>query len=483
MDKIDMCATIERMSRLPPLLLVAIVWAAIYLPALGLFEIKGEEGRRILPAMAMIESGNYLVPQVGGEAYYRKPPLINWLIAGSFKIFRVRNEWTARVPSVLSILAVAIAFVTIAKQTLGAGSTMAALIWLTNFGTLEKGRLVEIEALYISLCGLAMIFWLSWWRERRSPWLTWTVPWIFLGLGWLAKGPTHLVFFYALVGFVLWKDRQWRVLFHPAHLLGIIVMMSIFAAWLIPFMHATETERMMKTWNNQFAGRITGGFFGWRAWLTTIPRALFYFLPWILVVPFLRFEKFSDENERNLARALAWSTALPLVVVGLIPGSAPRYTLPVLVPFCCLLALAFTRDAYALPAKLRSTEPVWSRVSVVFVGLFVAIGVISLPIFSFVVKEKVKNIAAEINASVPPNETLYAVDPNYQPFFFYMLAPVQYLSSVDEVPYDAHYFLTRPHEERKAMSSEQWSPKHPRVVKRVKDYRNQTLVLFALDPG
>ncbi|MEY2547318.1 MAG: hypothetical protein QOG48_2435, partial [Verrucomicrobiota bacterium] len=188
MDKIDMCATVERMSRLPPLLLVTIVWAAIYLPALGLFEIKGEEGRRILPAMAMIESGNYLVPQVGGEAYYRKPPLINWLIAGSFKIFHARNEWTARVPSVLSILAVAIAFVTVARNTLGrAGSIMAALIWLTNFGSLEKGRLVEIEALYISLCGLAMIFWLSWWQERRLPWLTWTVPWIFLGLGWLAK--------------------------------------------------------------------------------------------------------------------------------------------------------------------------------------------------------------------------------------------------------------------------------------------------------
>ncbi|MEY2546833.1 MAG: hypothetical protein QOG48_1950, partial [Verrucomicrobiota bacterium] len=288
---------------------------------------------------------------------------------------------------------------------------------------------------------------------------------------------------YAVVGFVLWKQKQWRVLFHPAHLLGIAVMMSIFAAWLIPFMHATETERMMKTWSNQFTGRITGGFFGWRAWLTTVPRAVFYFLPWILVVPFLRFDKFADENERNLARALAWSTAAPLIVIGLMPGAAPRYTLPVLTPFCWLLALAFTRDAFALPVKLRSPNPLWARVSAVFVGLFIAIGMIGLPILSFVMKDrqKVKNIAAEINALVPPNETLYAVDPNYQPFFFYMRAPVRYLSSVDEVPYDAHYFLTRPHDERKAKTSEQWSPRHARVVKPVTDYRKQTLVLFSLD--
>ena len=87
------------MSRRGALLLILAVWAAIYLPSLGLFEIKGEEGRRILPGMAMLESGNYLVPQVGGEDYFRKPPLINWLVAGSFKLFHVRNEWTARAPS------------------------------------------------------------------------------------------------------------------------------------------------------------------------------------------------------------------------------------------------------------------------------------------------------------------------------------------------------------------------------------------------
>jgi 4-amino-4-deoxy-L-arabinose transferase-like glycosyltransferase len=65
------------MSRRFALLLVVAVWAAIYLPSLGLFEIKGEEGRRILPGMAMLETGNYLVPQVGDEDYFRKPPLIN----------------------------------------------------------------------------------------------------------------------------------------------------------------------------------------------------------------------------------------------------------------------------------------------------------------------------------------------------------------------------------------------------------------------
>ena len=74
------------MSRATNLLLVVVCWTAIYLPALGTLEIKGEEGRRILPAVTMLETGNWLVPQVGSEPYFRKPPLVNWLVAASFKV-------------------------------------------------------------------------------------------------------------------------------------------------------------------------------------------------------------------------------------------------------------------------------------------------------------------------------------------------------------------------------------------------------------
>src|SRR5438045_8364856 len=133
-------------------------------------------------------------------------------------------------PSVISVLLVAIAFVPVAGASVGPrGATIAAPIWLMNAGIIEKGRLVEIEALYVSLCALAIIFWLSFWLQKKSPWLIWTVPFIFLGLGWLAKGPLHLVFFYGVVIAVVWKERNWRTLFHPAHLLGIILMLGIFA--------------------------------------------------------------------------------------------------------------------------------------------------------------------------------------------------------------------------------------------------------------
>src|SRR5207248_9374044 len=114
--------------RLRPVLVVLLVWAVIYLPALGSLAIKGEEGRRILPAIGMLKSGNYIVPEVGGNPYFRKPPLVNWLVAASFRIIGVRNEWTARLPSAVAALPGGRSFGSVAPTGMGSrGSFWSAL--------------------------------------------------------------------------------------------------------------------------------------------------------------------------------------------------------------------------------------------------------------------------------------------------------------------------------------------------------------------
>jgi 4-amino-4-deoxy-L-arabinose transferase-like glycosyltransferase len=476
----------QRMSRLPSAVLVVLVWAAIYLPALGSFEIKGEEGRRILPGMAMLESGNYLVPTVGGAAYYRKPPLVNWLVAASFKLFGHRNEWTARTPSVVCVLVVALVFITVGRGSIGArGSTIAALVWLSNFGMIEKGRLIEIEALYISLCGLAIILWLSWWEQKRSPWLTWTVPWICLGLGWLAKGPTLLLFFYPVVVAVLWRDKQWRYLLHPAHLVGCFIMLGIFALWAVPFLQIESSTLVMRKWSRQYVGRVTGEFFRFPNWFETLSKPLIYFLPWLVFVPWLRFHRFEEPKQRELARALAWSVIIPFLLINLTPGVAPRYCLPLLVPFCMLLGLSFAEHAFApLPWLKQPPELLWSRVGqplVAFVATAVLIGYPLAAVVIFKHRPKVKNVAEKINSVVPRNEILYAVDPNYQPFFFYVNAPIRYVSSVAELPPDTHYFVVLPEDRDNALTASQWRPRRARLLLPLTDYRHETVILFVVE--
>ena len=473
------------MSRAANLSLVLLCWAAIYLPGLGSLEIKGEEGRRILPAVAMLENGNYLVPQVGSEPYFSKPPLVNWLVAASFKLTGYRNEWTARLPSVLCVLAVALAFSTIARASLGPrGSLVAALVWLTNFGMIEKGRLIEIEALYVSLVGLALIFWLSWWEQRRSPWLTWIVPAIFLGLGLLAKGPLHLFFFYAVVVAMLFRAGELRTLWQPAHFVAIIVMLGIFAAWAIPYWQIMRAENFVQTWSAQFTGRLSGEDFKLGNWLLNIPRGLAYLLPWTLLLPWAPGAKLASSRESKLSSALAWGCAIPFLCVNLLPGALPRYSMPALVPACWLMGMTLAAAEIRVPKWWRGPD-VPSLERRVRLAIFIAIAAgLALCLYAVAVipalqgHAKVKPIAAQIDDRVPEPEALYAIDPDYQPFLFYIRRRIIYVSRVEEVPLTARYVLIQPETEQQVLASERWAPLRARAIFNVTDYRNHTVILM-----
>ncbi len=466
------------MPRARALPLVLLIWALIYLPRLGSLELKSEEGRRVLPAVTMIESGNYLVPQVGSEPYFRKPPLVNWLVAGSFKLFRVQNEWTARLPSVLCVLAVALAFVTVARRSLGGnGAVVAALMWLTNFGLLEKGRMIEIEALYVSLTALAFIFWLSWWNEPRVRWATWTVPWIFLGLGLLAKGPLNLLFFYAVVAAVLWSAGELRRLWSLPHFMGLLIMLGIFAAWAVPCLIVMQEAHVAGIWSRQISGRVSGENFHFFDWLLNIPRGIAYLLPWAALLPFARFEAIEKGGDRSVALALAWGIALPFVGVSLMAGSLPRYTMPLLAPALWLLAILIREHALRWPIQLRRAIT-WT--TAVMTGAMLIYSVAIIPRLQR--RAKIRPIGEAITAAIPPKETLYAVDPDYQPFLFYVQRPIVYIDHVREVPLEANYILLQPEKAAAAKASQQWAPRRARPIFQKKDYRGHRIVLLRVAP-
>jgi 4-amino-4-deoxy-L-arabinose transferase-like glycosyltransferase len=472
------------MSRLASFSLVILCWAAIYLPGLGSLEIKGEEGRRILPAVTMLETGNYLVPRVGSEPYFRKPPLVNWLVAASFKLTGLRNEWTARLPSAFCVLAVALAFLSVALGALGPNASLiAALIWLANFGMIEKGRLIEIEALYVSLVGLALIFWLSWWRQNRSGWLTWTVPWIFLGLGLLAKGPLHLLFFYAVVVAVLHRERELRKLFSIPHITGLLIMTAIFAVWAIPYWQVMTNANVAQNWSAQFTGRLSGDDFKLGSWLLNIPRGLAYFLPWTLLLPLVAKIRWTTNSDRDFVRALGWGAALPFLLVNLLPGALPRYSMPALVPACWLMAMKLAAEEVRwrekiFGPKVRLRLVLWTAIAA---GILLCLyGVAVVPALQR--RSKVKPIAAQIDRRVPDSEPLYALDPDYQPFLFYVRSRLIYVDRLDDVPATARYLLIQPEREREVMESQRWLPLHAEPIERITDYRKHTIILARVGP-
>jgi 4-amino-4-deoxy-L-arabinose transferase-like glycosyltransferase len=339
-------------------------------------------------------------------------------------------------------------------------------MWLTNFGLLEKGRLIEIEAVYVSLTALAFIFWLSWWNEPGRRWLAWTVPWIFLGLALLAKGPLALFFFYAVVVAILWQVNELRQLLRWPHLVGFLLMLGIFALWAIPYLEMTRAGHVASVWSRQFSGRVSGEDFHLGDWLLNIPRGIAYLLPWVALFPFARIAELESEPERNFARASSLGIIIPFLVVSLVPGALPRYTMPLLAPAIWLLALFIRAHALVWPRKLRLA------ITWVVVAVTAAMLIYSLAIIPFLERrEKVRPIARQLEAAIPPNESLYAVDPDYQPFLFYLQRPIVYLSAMKDLPPGAHYLLVQPADEKAAQARAQ-------PVLRIKDYRGHSVILF-----
>ncbi len=361
---------IRAVNRFHASLIVLALWAAIFLPGLGSVELKGEEGRRILPAITMLDTGHWVVPYVGGKPFLRKPPLVNWMIAGAMKALGVRNEWTVRLPSVLAVLGLGLCIVSLGGDSRWMSvetALIAAIFTLTQLSMLEKGRIAEIDAIYTALSGAAIAAWSASWIRGDSPWRLWLVPFLLLGFALLAKGPLHLLFFYAVVISVAWHAREWRTLLHPAHFAGILLMLGIFALWWFPYHRDPATLQAGQVWQKQMEDRINGQFH-FSSWALNIPRGLSDRLPWVFFAPLLWRRDLEKLGLRDGAFFRGVRLAVVVCFFGLLlfPGVLPRYTMPLSVPFALLLAIALSDSRMPPPSPALRF---WWRTNSALAGL------------------------------------------------------------------------------------------------------------------
>ena len=362
-------------------LTLVIFWAVLYLPGLGSREIRGEEWRRTLPGRTMLNTGEWVVTYSGGLPYVRKPPLINWISAASFKLTGIQNEWTARLPSVLVMLGAVLLIYTLARRFMGPGAAfVGSIFFLSCVGCIEKGRIAEIEVYYIAFTGIAFAAWLAGFLGKLNRWAAWLMAGFFLGLGMLAKGPVHLLFFYLIVAGACWTTRRWSELWSPQHLTALLLCIGLFLAWAVPFVQGygrlieqqpwlvqvsakdaaagvEEPPRgALATWRHELASRVTGEEeSSTKDWLVRGPRALVMFLPWILFVPVLWRKTnlasvFGDADDTaRTYRGLCWGVVAGFAVMVLLPSSSPRYVAPLLGPVALLLGWVVSLQSARLP--------------------------------------------------------------------------------------------------------------------------------------
>lgn len=307
------------------------LWACIYLPRLGHSGLSMSEGHRAIPAWEMLghggeRAGGWVVPRMFERAYLRKPPGVQWAIAGSSAVFG-QTTFAARLPSALAVLALAGACGWCARRWFGPGAGgPAALAAVLMPLLVSPGRSAEIESMHNAACALAALLLLD--GAVRGRVASGVLAGLALAAAGLFKGPAGLP---VLAGVVLAGAltpgalaRAWR---------GWAVAALVAAAVLVPIGLIIRREASILPdlvsqgpgeflWDPSRLGGIA--LLMPAALASALPASLALLFPW---GPDARRE---DAGPRSAARLVGLAVLLGLGVFVLAGVSNPRYTQPAL---------------------------------------------------------------------------------------------------------------------------------------------------------
>jgi hypothetical protein len=160
--------------------------------------------------------------------------------------------------------------------------------------------------------------------------------------------------------------------------------------------------------------------------------------------------------------------------------------MPAIVPTIWLLAMTLTQENLRWPSWLSGKTFSWKARERWIIGIVI---VACLTMWTYAIaivprlhqRQRIKRLAAQVESNIPQGETVYALDPNYQPIFFYMRSKLAYADEIDELPADVHYLLVRPEREQEVLESNHWAPRQPRRVMRSTDYRKESILLLKIE--
>src|SRR5580693_3844123 len=275
----------------------------------------------------MLASGDWVTAHLDGIAYMEKAPLIYWLMAISFKIFGP-YDWAARIPVVLSALA--LAWLTAAFGTWAFGKRAgfyAGLCIATCIGLFLFTRILIPDVMVTALMTLSMWAFLRAIEEQEGRPRWWAlVLAISLGVTLLLKSLIGVVFPAAAAVIYLALTRQlfhakiWKRLYPIS---GILIILAIAAPWHIlatlrnpPYfdltLHSAPGEYHGFLWfffmNEQVLRFLN---LRYPRDYNTVPRVYFWLFhliwlfPWSVYFPAIAKLSFKPEDRVGRARLLA----------------------------------------------------------------------------------------------------------------------------------------------------------------------------------
>jgi 4-amino-4-deoxy-L-arabinose transferase-like glycosyltransferase len=192
-----------------------------------------DEGRYAEIPREMLVRGEWLVPYLQGEPYLDKPPLLYWLVIGSYHLLGI-HDWSARLVPALAVHACILLTYLLGLRRLGEHAAFfGALVLSLAPGFITMGRLLVLDGLLALWVTLSLLAAFEALRDQRLRWGWWLVAAVACGLGILTKGPVAIVL--ALPPLALHRrltGRPCRIAWKPA-LAYAVVALLISAPWYV----------------------------------------------------------------------------------------------------------------------------------------------------------------------------------------------------------------------------------------------------------
>jgi 4-amino-4-deoxy-L-arabinose transferase-like glycosyltransferase len=303
-------------------------------------------------ARELVERGDWLNLTLGGDPYWRKPPLGFWLMGAAYQVGGV-TEAMARLPAALGGALAAVALCRLATRVWDARvGLLAGVILATTSPFVQNAVTARLDAVQTLLTLLCVLAYVRAADSRRA--MDFALAGACCGLAVLEKGVFGLTGPLVFILYCVTTDRL-RALASRGFVISILVAIAVALPW-----HVYQVVRsgpafldiyLFEQNVDRFTGRL-GGYQDTRPYWSHLLRDDWPWLPFRLAGVVLAVGA-ARRGERRAAFLLAWMLAY-MALVSLSAGQRGRYLIPLYPPASILAALALLR---ALPERWRARVP------------------------------------------------------------------------------------------------------------------------------
>ncbi len=306
----------------------------------GIFITDPVESNYALTASEMVQSGNYISPQIYGTYWYDKPIFFYWQLASAFQIFGT-NEFAARFwPAVMGILGLLMTYVFTRKLYDAKIGFFAALILGTSFEYwLISKTVITDMSLFVFFNAALVCFYLGYGSEKKQYYYG---AYLFAGLATLTKGPIgFLLPGLIIVFFMLWR-RNFAELKHMKLLSGSLILVLVGGSWYY-IMYTIHGTIFLETFLgiHNFLRATVSEHPKDNVWYFYLAMFFIGFFPWVFIIPMalkkIWTQKKWPEIDEKTGFLLIWIFVV-FAFYQIVATKYTTYTFPYLLPIAILAA-------------------------------------------------------------------------------------------------------------------------------------------------